>query len=540
MKKNVSFILALTMCLSMLTFNVSAADTLKTVELPKPVAPNYFVVNQDFEGQGSDYITMFAAFDDSMVRLYTEYDIDSEAFFKKYGIENEGNYDFFLNMQYDVNVNGKGWQYIPAWDEVDGYNGYYDSGYTSTSVRTERFYDFTLADFYFDGGVRTLYKDMIYTAEQDGETVYHIDLKKCSVQIRCRYQMRYIHNDEWVIRNSEWSDIAVLGKGSTQIIPTKPTAYEAPIISDMKIVPPVKDGEQAYVYFELDTPDSVFSADLYYEMNDETSLNELQAQISVNGGDWIEVYVSNSHWPLDEGSRITSTTEAITEESDIKLRVRYGGPLGYSPWSNVLEVNSKKWVTSPWAEGEVQKAYKYGLIPDCLMDADLTKPITRAEFAAVAVKVYEALSETKATPIAKNPFTDTTDAEVLKAYNIGAVNGMSATTYSPNALLNREQAATMLTRVYKKVTLNGWTLTTDGNFKLQYTKPTPFADDKDISDWAKDSVYFMAANGIINGVGNNKFAPKNTTASEEALGYANATREQALIIAARMVENLKK
>ena len=44
----------------------------------------------------------------------------------------------------------------------------------------------------------------------------------------------------------------------------------------------------------------------------------------------------------------------------------------------------------------------------------------------------------------------------------------------------------------------------------------------------------------INGVGNNKFAPKNITSEEEANGYANATREQALIIAVRMVENLKK
>ena len=98
----------------------------------------------------------------------------------------------------------------------------------------------------------------------------------------------------------------------------------------------------------------------------------------------------------------------------------------------------------------------------------------------------------------------------------------------------------MLTRVFKKVSLAGWTLATDSQFTLPYEKPALFADDADISDWAKDSVYFMAANGIINGVGNNKFAPKNVTSADEANGYANATREQALIIAVRMVENLKK
>ncbi len=537
MKRLLSILLTLTMCLSLMTFTVSATDTLKDIELPKPVTPNYFVVNQDFAGQGSDYITMYAAFDDSLVKLQTEYEIDSDAFFEKYGVEHNG-YGLFLKMQYDVNVNGNGWQYIPEWDEVDGYTGSYAEGYDYTSVRTERFYDFTLADLYWDEA-RELYKDVIYSAEQDGTTVYHIDLEKYSVQIRCRYQMRYIHNDDWVIRNSEWSDIAVFGKGSTQIIPVQPTSYEAPVISNMKVVPPEEYQNEAYVYFELDTPDSVFSADLYYEMNDESTLDELQAQISVNGGDWVEVYVANSHWPLDEGDRQTSTTAALTSESHVQLRVRYGGPLGYSDWSNVLSVNAPAFEASDWAQGEIAKAEEMGLIPEILDGADLTADITRAEFAAVSVKVYEALSGTPALPAVANPFTDTADPEILKAYNIGAVNGTSATTYSPNDLLNREQAAAMLTRVFKRVTLPGWTLATDASFKLDYTKPALFADDADISDWAKESVYFMAANNIINGVGNNKFAPKNITTEEQAQGYANATREQALIIAMRMVENLK-
>ena len=195
---------------------------------------------------------------------------------------------------------------------------------------------------------------------------------------------------------------------------------------------------------------------------------------------------------------------------------------------------------SEWATEELQEADELGIIPDVLQGADLTQDITRAEFAAVAVKAYEALSGTTAIPVVNNPFTDTNDVEVLKAYNIGAVNGTSATTFEPNALLNREQAATMLTRVFKKVSLSGWTLATDSEFTLPYTKPAAFADDKDISGWAKDSVYFMVANDIIKGVDNNKFAPKNVTSSDEATGYANATREQALIIAVRMVQNLGK
>ena len=194
---------------------------------------------------------------------------------------------------------------------------------------------------------------------------------------------------------------------------------------------------------------------------------------------------------------------------------------------------------SPWATPELQKADDLGLIPDSLRGSDLTQPITRAEFAAVSVKAYEALTGIKAIPVSNNPFKDTSDVEVLKAYNLNLVNGTSATTFEPNTILNRESAATLLTRVLKAAYIPGWTLATDSNFTLSFMQPAKFADDDKISDWAKSSVYFMAANGIITGTGNNMFSPRATTTAEIAVGYASATREQALIIALRMVDNLK-
>ena len=193
---------------------------------------------------------------------------------------------------------------------------------------------------------------------------------------------------------------------------------------------------------------------------------------------------------------------------------------------------------SSWATPEMEKAYEMDLIPETLVGEDLTQDITRLEFAAVSVKTYEALTGTKLIPAVVNPFEDCNDLEVLKAYAANIVSGTSETTFSPDLLLNREQAATMLTRVFKRVTVPGWTLDTDSQFSLSYTMPAPFADDSDISGWARDSVYFMAANGIINGMSGNRFTPKNVTSAQEAEGYANATREQALAIAVRMVEKL--
>lgn len=192
---------------------------------------------------------------------------------------------------------------------------------------------------------------------------------------------------------------------------------------------------------------------------------------------------------------------------------------------------------SAWAEDELERAQDLGLIPEVLTGADLTGPVTRAEFAAVAVRVYEALTGVVAVPVAVNPFTDTDDPEVLKAFNTELAVGISATEFAPDALLNREQAATILTRVFKKVNLPGWTWADDANFVLDFEEPELFADDDLISGWARESVYFMAANGIITGTGGGKFTPRAATPEEAALGYANATREQALLLAVRLVES---
>lgn len=174
---------------------------------------------------------------------------------------------------------------------------------------------------------------------------------------------------------------------------------------------------------------------------------------------------------------------------------------------------------SDWAKPELEKAEGYGLIPAILAEADVSASINRSEFAALSVKLYEALAGTEIIAAVENPFTDTDDAEILKAYAAGITTGTSETTFDPEALLSREQAATMLARTYAYSVKDA---------EVKKANEQTFADDADISDWAKDSVYFMSENGVINGVGDNKFAPK-----------ANSSREQSVAISVRMFEKFK-
>ena len=174
---------------------------------------------------------------------------------------------------------------------------------------------------------------------------------------------------------------------------------------------------------------------------------------------------------------------------------------------------------SEWAEPELKEASKENLIPEIFDEANLTKNITRKEFAHTVVKMYEKITGQKAVPIAKNPFTDTKDKEVLKAYNIGITNGTSDTTFSPDALITREQMATMMTRA----------LTKAGKDTSRPESAKLFADDSEFSEYAKDSIYYMSSIEIIKGVGENKFNAKG-----------NASREQALAISIRCVKKVNK
>jgi len=306
-------------------------------------------------------------------------------------------------------------------------------------------------------------------------------------------------------------------------------------VSDGDHAPPVGETPSAPGSFTV-TPGNGQAELSWTEPSDTGGNPILHYEVSRDGGaTWVRASRSNGHTftGLTNGTSYRFCVRAVTSagagEATSSVSATPNPPAG--------QLANKM---SDWARVEVHKAYELGLIPSSLMspNVDYTRPITRAEFAGVAVRVFENLTGTQALPATVNPFRDTSSADVLKAYNAGIMVGMSTNTFGPNTALNREQCATALTRVFKRSTIPGWSFDNDRDGLLQYSRPATFADDRDISSWARDSVYFMVANGILQGMGNNQFRPRNITSAHEAANYAIATREQALAIAVRMIENL--
>ncbi|WP_051569185.1 ABC transporter substrate-binding protein [Alkaliphilus transvaalensis] len=167
------------------------------------------------------------------------------------------------------------------------------------------------------------------------------------------------------------------------------------------------------------------------------------------------------------------------------------------------------YATSPsdWAINEVEKAVELDLITDQLLD-NFQQDITREEFAQLAVKLYEALSGVKAPLAPSNPFIDTNNSEVLKAYELGIVGGISSNQFAPQQSITRQELSVMILR-----TIRAALPQTNNSTPITHT----FEDENLIAPWALDAVRHLNQHGILGGVGENKINPRGNTTREQAI-----------------------
>lgn len=167
---------------------------------------------------------------------------------------------------------------------------------------------------------------------------------------------------------------------------------------------------------------------------------------------------------------------------------------------------------STWARPDVAAAHEHGL------GSNFYYPrldITRVDFCELAVNLYSKMSSVPEN-IPDAAFSDCEDENVAVAAALGIVTGYEDGTFRPYAFITREEAATMLNRLYKS--LSG---TETAESSRQY------ADDARFGDWSRDSIYTMQNIGIMKGEENNEFHPDG--------GY---TGEQAIVTIERMYNQL--
>ena len=165
---------------------------------------------------------------------------------------------------------------------------------------------------------------------------------------------------------------------------------------------------------------------------------------------------------------------------------------------------------SAWASEQVNFAISQGLVPEDLQRL-YSQSITRAEFAELAVLLYESVAGREIEGRMQRSMP--TDINMLKMGYLGVVTNVGDRAFAPGNPVIREEAAVMLSRLADAM---GHTLA---------QMDSTFIDSNQISDWAIEEVGKVQAAGIMNGGGASRFDPQDFF-----------TREQAIVTMVRLFE----
>lgn len=120
--------------------------------------------------------------------------------------------------------------------------------------------------------------------------------------------------------------------------------------------------------------------------------------------------------------------------------------------------------------------------------------VTRAEFVKMLGSAFHLVGG------GTLPFDDVTPSDwyynyILAAYANGVVGGVSETAFNPDGEITREDACVIVHRYLS------------GLGVLKDTRAS-FADEAEFASYAAEAISSLAGNGIVNGVGDNRFDPK--------------------------------
>ena len=164
---------------------------------------------------------------------------------------------------------------------------------------------------------------------------------------------------------------------------------------------------------------------------------------------------------------------------------------------------------SEWARDDIDISIKNGLLPE-LNRIDYNGDITRLEVCELADNMIEKINPVEETD-AENPFSDTKNKSVVSLYNLGIIQGKSESEFKPYDFITREEFAKILMSVFKYTV----------NDKEETKSEFDFADEDEISGWAKESVKSCADLGLFRGDEKGNFNPKDNISKEECIVTLN-------------------
>lgn len=368
------------------------------------------------------------------------------------------------------------------------------------------------------------YKLVIAVAENDqnyvGSTTVNFTISKATVTITVADKEAYVGSDMPEL------SYTVSGLAAGETLATNPTltcnadmdkAGEYAITASGAAVPATGNYNEDIVYVSgtLTVSHRPINVGPTYEINVADSEN---GSVKASLGNASEGSVITLTVTPDEGYRLGSITvidENGTEvevrrsgseykftmpDGDVRVSARFVRDTGALPFNDVN--------AGDWFYDYVEYVYNNGIMDG--VDNGVFSPNTETTRGMVVTILYRLAGEPNVR--GGNDFSDVASGAyyadaVTWASNAGIVNGTSATTFSPNALVTREQFAAMLYRYMSYI----------GEDVSASTNLNRYTDAGSVSAYAETAMSWAVAEGIINGRTATTLAPAgNCTRAEVA------------------------
>lgn len=158
-----------------------------------------------------------------------------------------------------------------------------------------------------------------------------------------------------------------------------------------------------------------------------------------------------------------------------------------------------------WATEAIYALYHKGIIAGVGDRRFLPNAgVTREQFVKMIVCAFDIQDSYATAKFEDVSMDDWSYSYIASAVTAGVISGFDENRFGYGENITREDAAVIIQRVM--------------NIQLSADSETKsFDDDGQISEYAKSAIYVLVENGIINGMGDNHFAPKQSCSRSEAV-----------------------
>lgn len=178
---------------------------------------------------------------------------------------------------------------------------------------------------------------------------------------------------------------------------------------------------------------------------------------------------------------------------------------------------------SSWFAPYYKEMQELGILPSSFTSGDLTATITRGEMCELAVVAFEKATGNVIDELDRTDyFTDTTDKNILKAYEYGIVSGYPDGSFQPNKTLTRQEFFKIIQNFCEAA---AYTSTRSKDLST-------FADAGSIGSWAREAAQLCVSNAFVDGT--------KTGSSYYLRPTEGASRQEAMVMFLRAYKDVRQ